>query len=104
MLFRSFEKAPLEQFTQNTIVQEQELLEEFNRIRAVGYSVDKEERFIGMRCIGAPVFNATNEIVAGISISGPVARIDDRSIANLGKETAKSGHEISRLLGATVVN
>ena len=99
-----FEKAPLEQFTQNTIVQEQELLEEFNRIRAVGYSVDKEERFIGMRCIGAPVFNAANEIVAGISISGPVARIDDRSIANLGKETAKSGHEISRLLGATVVN
>ena len=99
-----FEKAPLEQFTKNTIVQEKELLEEFNRIRAVGYSVDKEERFIGMRCIGAPIFNSSNEIVAGISISGPVARMDDHSIADLGKETTKAGHEISRLLGATVVN
>ena len=65
-----FEKAPFEQFTQNTLVQEKELLEEFNRIRSLGYAVDKEERFIGMRCIGAPVFNSANQVVAGISILG----------------------------------
>ena len=101
---RLFEKAPFEQFTQNTLVQERELLEEFNQIRALGYAVDKEERFIGMRCIGAPVFNSANQVVAGISISGPVARMDDQSIADLGKATAKCGQDISRLLGATVVN
>ncbi|MEC8694340.1 MAG: IclR family transcriptional regulator [Pseudomonadota bacterium] len=101
---RLFEKAPFEQFTQNTLVQEKELLEEFNGIRALGFAVDKEERFIGMRCIGAPVFNSANQVVAGISISGPVARMDDQSIPELGKVTAKSGQDISRLLGATVVN
>ena len=99
-----FEKAPFVQFTQNTLVQEKGLLEEFNRIRALGYAVDKEERFIGMRCIGAPVFNSANQVIAGISISGPVARMDDQSIAELGKATAKCGQDISRLLGATVVN
>jgi DNA-binding IclR family transcriptional regulator len=57
-----------------------------------------------MRCIGAPVFNSANQVVAGISISGPVARMDDQSIADLGKATAKCGQDISRLLGATVVN
>ena len=99
-----FDKAPFEQFTQNTLVQEKGLLEEFSQIRALGYAVDKEERFIGMRCIGAPVFNSANQVVAGISISGPVARMDDESIAELGKLTAKCGQDISRLLGATVVN
>ena len=99
-----FEKVPFEQFTEHTLIQERELLAEFNRIRAIGYAVDKEERFIGMRCIGAPVFNSSNEIVAGISISGPVARMDDSSITELGKKTTDAGNEISRLLGATVVN
>ncbi len=99
-----FGKVPFEQFTQNTLVQEKELLEEFNRIRSLGYAVDKEERFIGMRCIGAPVFNSANQVVAGISNSWPVARMDDQSIAELGKVTAKCGQDISRLLGATVVN
>ena len=99
-----FENAPFEQFTQNTLIQEKELLDEFNRIRSVGYALDREERFLGMRCIGAPIFNSVNQVVAGISISGPVARMDDRSIETLGQETAKYGQEISRSLGATVVN
>ena len=99
-----FEKAPFEQFTQNTLVQEKELLDEFNQIRATGYALDREERFLGMRCIGAPIFNSANQVVAGISISGPVARMSDRSIASLGEDTARYGQEISRLLGATVVN
>ena len=99
-----FEKAPFEQFTQNTLVQEKELLDEFNQIRATGYALDREERFPGMRCIGAPIFNSANQVVAGISISGPVARMSDRSIASLGEDTARYGQEISRLLGATVVN
>jgi len=99
-----FEKAPFEQFTHNTLVQEKELLDEFNQIRAVGYALDREERFLGMRCIGAPIFNSANQVVAGISISGPVARMSDQSIASLGEDTARYGQEISRLLGATVVN
>lgn len=99
-----FEKAPFEQFTENTLIHEKELLDEFNQIRAVGYALDREERFLGMRCIGAPIFNSTNQVVAGISISGPVARMDDRLIASLGEDTARYGQEISRLLGATVVN
>lgn len=94
------EAAPFEQFTQHTLIQEDELQQEFKRIRSVGYAFDREERFIGMRCIGAPVFNSNNQVVAGISISGPVARMNDDLIAHLGQQTARFGEEISKQLGA----
>ena len=77
-----------------------ELIQELKRIRNVGYAFDQEERFIGMRCIGAPVFNSNNQVVAGISISGPVARMSDDLIVQLGQETARHGEEISKQLGA----
>ncbi|MCH1449481.1 MAG: IclR family transcriptional regulator [Litoricolaceae bacterium] len=94
------EKAPFEQFTQHTLVQVDELIQELKRIRNVGYAFDQEERFIGMRCIGAPVFNSNNQVVAGISISGPVARMSDDLIVQLAQETARHGEEISKQLGA----
>lgn len=94
--------SPFEQFTQNTLIQESELIEEFKRIRSLGYAFDREERFTGMRCLGAPIFNSNNQVVAGISISGPLARMTDDVTAKLGQETVKFGLEISRQLGATV--
>lgn len=96
------EDAPFQQFTQNTLIQEQDLIDELKQIQSLGYAFDSEERFAGMRCLGAPVFGVTQQVVAGISISGPVTRISDELIAQLGKQTVKSGLEMSRQLGAQI--
>ena len=65
----------LETFTEHTICNKDELYAELNKIKAQGFAFDDEEKNIGMRCIAAPIFNYYGEVVAGISISGPTARL-----------------------------
>jgi IclR family acetate operon transcriptional repressor len=65
----------LETFTEHTICHKDELYAELNKIKAQGFAFDDEEKNIGMRCIAAPIFNFYGEVVAGISISGPTARL-----------------------------
>ncbi|MFY0690791.1 MAG: IclR family transcriptional regulator [Paracoccaceae bacterium] len=82
----------LEQFTERTLTDRDELLENLAQIRESGLSFDNEERAIGMRCIAAPVFNAFSEPVAGISVSGPISRMSDDRLEWLGdlvKDAAK---------------
>ena len=44
-------------------------------IRSRGWSVDDEERYPGMRCVAAAIFNEFGEPVGGVSISGPTVRV-----------------------------
>jgi IclR family acetate operon transcriptional repressor len=52
-----------------------------------------------MRCIAAAVFNEFGDPVAGVSISGPVARLDDAAVARLGPMVTAGAAEITRLIG-----
>ena len=52
-----------------------ELSADLAEIRARGWSVDDEERYPGMRCVAAAIFNEFGEPVGGISISGPTVRV-----------------------------
>lgn len=83
----------LTQFTEKTIINEDDLLAELAAIRRRGWAVDDEERNLGMRCIAAPIFNTFGEAVAGLSISGPsvrVTRIQDERLGKLIKKAADS--------------
>jgi IclR family KDG regulon transcriptional repressor len=88
-------------FTENTITNRQELLDEFSRIRAQGYAVDQEEHEHGVMCVAAPVFDSTG-VVAAISAAGPAARMDrkmkEENLELLVKEAAAS---ISMRLGGS---
>lgn len=75
----------LETFTEHTICYKDELYAELNKIKAQGFAFDDEEKNIGMRCIAAPIFNFYGEAVAGISISGPTARLSLHRIASVSK-------------------
>ena len=46
---------------------------------ARGWSVDDEERYPGMRCVAAAIFNEFGEPIGGISISGPTVRVTPRA-------------------------
>ncbi|MDJ0826136.1 MAG: IclR family transcriptional regulator [Rhodobacter sp.] len=74
----------LERFTGTTIMAAPALLAELRYIRSRGLAIDNEERTAGMRCVAAPVFNVFAEPVAGISVSGPVSRMDDANVARFG--------------------
>ena len=53
-------------------------------MRALGYAVDNEEGEVGARCVGAPIFDYLNQVIAAISISGPSGRIAEEQLPQLG--------------------
>lgn len=90
----------LERFTPQTITTQEGLLEELARIRAQGFSFDDEERTSGMRCIAAPIIDASGEAIAGISVSGPTSRMTKDQIAQIGELVRNAAAELSAGLGA----
>lgn len=68
-------KLKLKKFTDNSIVDNELLILELKKIKEQGYSIDDEEREIGLYCIGVPIFDLKGNLVAAISISGPTSRM-----------------------------
>ncbi len=64
--------APL---TPRTITSAKRLLKELRMIRARGYAVDDEEREKGVRCVAAPIRNHNGDVVAAVSVAGPIDRM-----------------------------
>ncbi len=69
------EHIELTPFTNATITTMSGLHAELDRVRTDGLSVDREEYIAGVVCIAAPIFNARQEITAGIAIQAPAARM-----------------------------
>jgi IclR family acetate operon transcriptional repressor len=63
------------QFTVATIVTEERLLVELERVRTQGYALDNTENEPDGRCIAAPIFDGQRKVVAALSISGPLPRM-----------------------------
>lgn len=64
-------------------------------IRKQGFSFDDEEHALGLRCIAACIFDEHREAFAAISISGPVSRITDDRVTEVGALVIHAAKEIS---------
>jgi DNA-binding IclR family transcriptional regulator len=81
-LARKVLAADLAQYTPHTITDADRLRDELDAIRAAGYAVNEQERFIGVRAVGVPVRNSRGQIVGAVSAAAPVQRADrDRLLA-----------------------
>ncbi len=92
-------ETPLLAFTPHTLTEGPALRTDLAKTRARGYSIDGEEKNLGMRCIAAPVFDLNNEAVAGISVSGPTSRVTEAEIARLSQAVIAAAHSLSNALG-----
>ena len=86
--------------TVKTITSPSALRADLERVRACGYAVDDEEHAVGLRCLAAPIFDETGDVVAAVSASGPMARISDERVAQLGALVLEASRAISRDMGA----
>ncbi len=86
--------------TVKTIISPSALRADLERARACGYAVDDEEHAIGLRCVAAPIFDETGDVVGAISASGPMARIGDERMAQLGALVLEASRAISADMGA----
>lgn len=92
-------KRGLTSFTPKTLSSPSRLHEDLASIRKRGWSIDDEERTLGMRCIAAPIFNAHGEAFAGISISGPAVRLSDEKLAEFGPLVKNAAARITAAIG-----
>lgn len=89
----------LTQYTEKTLTDPEAMRAELRAITARGYAVDDEERNEGMRCIAAPVRNTHGEVVAGLSLSGPTARVTPARVDELARLAIAAADEVTRGLG-----
>ena len=89
----------LPQHNLNTLSSSPQVFEELTQTRQRGYSYDDEEDEIGLRCIGAPIFNQNRDCVAAISIAGTTSQIKPSNAALLGKKTRQVAGKISSQMG-----
>lgn len=62
-------------FTENTILDYDQIIEELKETKRRGYAIDNIEREPNVRCVAMPVWNNKNELIGGLSISGPASVI-----------------------------
>lgn len=89
-------------FTPKTLTSPEALFADLAQARARAWAFDDEERTLGMRCLAAPIFNEHAEPIAGISISGPVVRLPDMRLAELGARVRRAAAAITERVGGLV--
>ena len=91
----------LETFTEHTITDVVALKADLAVTKARGFSIDGEEKNLGMRCIAAPVFDMHGEAVAGISVSGPTSRVGAAQIEGFSAAVIEAADLLTRAIGGT---
>jgi len=86
----------LTKVTDETITTKTALFTELQKVRQQGWSLDNQENEIEGRCIGAPIFGPADKIVAALSISGPVFRMDLARAKSLVNELKTACAEITK--------
>lgn len=89
----------LRRFTPRTIGTMEALRKELARVRRRGYAVDNQEDSDGARCLGAPIFDAGNRVVAALSIAAPATRMNPVRLREMARDIRAACRSISRELG-----
>lgn len=97
-LDRVLQRTALLRHNDNTIVSVRKLKEHLARVRKLGYALDDEEEELGMRCIGAPVYDAMGIVLAGISLASPVSRFGVEQLEGLAADVQRTASLVSQRL------
>ena len=89
----------LPRVSDKTLDTPKKLKADLERIRERGYAVDDEEHAVGLRCVAAPILDEDGKPLAALSISGPLARIDDTAIAVMGGLVRRAAAAVTEQIG-----
>jgi len=85
----------LHYYTPKTLMSPQSLKENLAQVRKAGFSFDDEEHALGLRCVAAPIYDEHGEAFAALSISGPIARMTDDRITELGALVIREARQVT---------
>ena len=96
---RIIAKEGLKSYTANTITDIERLKGHLREIRKRGYAFSDQEVDRDVRAVAAPVLNGKGELVAGLSVAGPVFRISKGKMNSYAKWVVEYARKISSHLG-----
>ncbi len=94
-----YSENPFEKITEKTILSIEPLIKEIEQIRKRGWSVDDEENEVGTRCVGAPVFDYRDRVIASVSVAWDIAAHPDLKWEDLKNHAKKCAGDISVKMG-----
>lgn len=86
--------------TDATIIDPDDLRTELAIIRKRRWAMDNLENEDGIRCVAAPIFDASNACNYALSVSGPNTRITYDKAFEVAPRVIEAANEVSRRLGA----
>ena len=87
--------------TDSTLVDPAKLADELRAVAIQGYASDLEEFAIGLRCVAAPVRDASARVIAAISLSGPSLRMTEETLHGEGaRAVTVAATRLSQKLGS----
>lgn len=89
----------LAKYTESTITNFEDFWKEIRHIKSRGYAVDEQEFVEGLRCVAVPVFSHAGDIIAALSVSGPISRMQDKKFEHCRESLQKAAEEISVQMG-----
>jgi IclR family transcriptional regulator, KDG regulon repressor len=88
--------------TPHTITDPGLFQEQLGLICRQGYAIDDEENEIGIRCIGAPIFDHAGRLAGALSISGWTISMTRERLPRLAQELIQTCQNISQALGFNI--
>jgi IclR family acetate operon transcriptional repressor len=95
-MLRGLKFAPV---TGNTITDPKKFQEHLTTVRRLGYAVDDEENELGIRCIGAPIYDHAGRLAGALSISGWTITMTRERVPQLAPQLIETCRRISNELG-----
>jgi len=89
----------LPRISENTITAPETMWASLRVIRQRGFSFDDEEHLVGTRCVASPIYDEHGEALGAISIAGPVSRLPDTRVRQLGTMVAHVAEDITSKVG-----
>ncbi|MFF0223331.1 IclR family transcriptional regulator [Streptomyces sp. NPDC004629] len=97
-----FKRGLAHSYTPRTITRLDEMIAALDEVRNRGYATEVEELAFGRACLAAPIRGHAGDVVAALSVSGPLSAIDLRQRQQeLGLRAIEAADEISVALGYT---
>ena len=92
-------RAKLVSKTHRTLTDPRQLSDHLLQVRQKGYAIDDEEWAVGVRCVAAPLFDASGAPNHALSVSGPTQSMDHNRLRRIAKDLRERCRLLSQELG-----
>ncbi|MGH1477904.1 MAG: IclR family transcriptional regulator [Geminicoccales bacterium] len=95
------EKVGMPGFTRKTLTNDRRFFDDLATSRERQWALDDEEATVGMRCVAASILDEFGDVLAAVSISGPITRLTYDRIGELGPRIKRAAADITETIGGS---